>query len=118
MENKKQERQDQLQAQLKAEAKGIFMRFTSYSPREELGGIQRSWFEHVLVDVLLDRDVAKYRQAISFMIWTNEKGYYVPNDNQPRTWCNGPRGEWPQTCYTDEELYDLFLEDELKRYGK
>jgi hypothetical protein len=50
----------------------------------------------------------KRKEAMSFMSWVWKEGYYVPNSNTPRTWCNGPRNDWPQMCYTDDELFDLY----------
>lgn len=50
-------------------------------------------------------------KQIEFAVWFNEKGYYRPNSNPEVLYCNGHRNDWPQMCYTIEELYDLFLED-------
>lgn len=52
----------------------------------------------------------KRKEAMAYMLWVMKEGYYVPNSNHPRTWCNGGRNEWPQMCYTDDELYDLYLQ--------
>lgn len=75
--------------------------------------MQRFYIEGRYAEYLLSLEREK-KHAQLFALWIRAKGYYVPNSNFPIVWCNGPKNDWPQICYSDDQLYDLFLQSKNK----